>query len=149
VNVLKLDFTKLEEDHRILINTKNSDVESPYLDVNNINISATPIYPQGPNGETQIKITYYAKDDKSGLGTVSYSLVDPQGIAHNNYHYHENFHSLFFKGTPNELKQYEVSLLLPEGAPPGKWGLTHIKLVDKASNQKTYEFTEIVHFVVN
>ena len=148
-NRSSVDFTKLEEDHRILINTENSDVESPYLEVNNINISATPIYPQEPNGETQIKITYYAKDDKSGLGVVSYSLRDPQGIEHSNYHYHENFHSLFFKGTPDELKQYEISLLLPEGAPPGEWGLTHIKLVDKATNQKTYEFIDIVHFVVN
>lgn len=148
-NSKSVDFTKLEEDHGILIYTKNSDEESPYLDVNNINISATPIYPQEPNGETQIKITYYAKDDKSGLGKVSYSLRDPQGIEHNNYHYHENFHSLFFKGTPDQLKKYEISLLLPEGAPPGKWGLTYMKLVDKASNQKTYEFTEIVHFVVN
>jgi len=148
-NRISVDFTKLEEDHGILINTKNSDVESPYLDVNNINISATPIYPQEPNGETQIKITYYAKDDKSGLGQVYYSLLDPQGIEHRNYHYHENFHSLFFEGTPDELKQYEISLLLPEGAPPGEWGLKYITLADKASNKKTYEFTEIVHFVVN
>jgi len=143
-----VDFTKLEEDHRILINTKNSDIVSPYLDVNNINISATPNYPQEPNGETQIKITYYAKDDKSGLGVVSYSLRDPQGIEHFAYHYHENFHSLFFEGKPDEIGLYEINLILPEGSPPGKWGLTLMNLKDKANNQKTYEFTEIIHFEV-
>ena len=99
-----------------------------------------------PNGETQVKIVYYAKDDKSGLGSVSYSLRDPQGITHSYYHYHENFHGLFFEGKPDELARYEINLVLPEGSPPGKWGLAYMKLADKANNKKTYEFTEIIHF---
>ncbi len=49
-----------------------------------------------PNGETKVGITYHAKDNKSGLGQVSFILRDPQGIQHNFYHYHKNFHSLFF-----------------------------------------------------
>lgn len=141
-----VNFTELSEDHSILINTKNPDTQEPYLDVTNISISAMPTDPHKPNGETQVKIVYYAKDDKSGLGSVSYSLRDPQGITHGNYHYHENFHSLFFEGKPDELARYEINLVLPEGSPPGKWGLAYMNLVDKANNKKTYEFTEIIHF---
>jgi len=145
----RVDFTELAKEYKILIDTKNSDIEAPNLDVNNISISAIPTNLQQPNGEAQIKIVYYAKDDKSGLGQVSYTLRDPQGIEHMSYHYHKNFHSLFFNGDPNESKRYEISLLLPEGSAPGKWGMVNMKLTDKASNQKTYEFTEIIHFVVN
>jgi len=142
----RIKFTELSETHSILINTENPDTQEPYLDVNNISISAVPTNPQEPNGETQVKIVYYAKDDKSGLGFVSYSLHDPQGIPHNNFHYHENFYGLFFKGKPDELARYEINLVLPEGSPPGEWGLSYIHLTDKATNKKTYEFTEIIHF---
>jgi len=141
-----VDFTKLSEDHTILIGTENPDTKVPYLDVNNISISAIPTFPQEPNGETSVNILYHAKDDKSGLGPVTYTLRDPQGIEHRNYHYHENFHSLFFKGKPDELALYEINVTLPEGSPPGKWALTHMNLVDKVNNKKTYEFTEIIHF---
>ena len=99
-----------------------------------------------PNGETLVNIVYYAKDDKSGLGSVGYVLRDPQGIEHGSYHIHENFHSLFFKGIPDELTRYEINMILPEGSPPGKWGLIHISMSDKAENKITYEFTEIIHF---
>ena len=44
------------------------------------------------------------------------------------------------------MKIYEIELVLPVGSPPGKWGLTQITLEDKANNQKSFEFTEIVHF---
>ena len=147
-NTGQADFTKLAENHTILISTKDPDTKVPYLDINNIEISALPTNPQAPNGETQVQIVYLASDDKSGLGLVSYSLRDPQGIDHFEYHYHENFYSLFFVGNPNELQPYEINLLLPEGSPPGTWGLSHMTLVDKANNQKTYEFTEIIHFEV-
>jgi len=143
-----VNFTELSVDNSILISTENPDTKDPYLDVNNITISALPIDPQEPNGETKVKIVYQAKDDKSGLGIVSYSLRDPQGIEHFAYHYHENFYSLFFEGKPDEIGLYEINSILPEGSPPGKWGLTHMKLMDKANNQKTYEFTEIIHFEV-
>lgn len=143
-----VNFTQLTEDNSILITTQNPDTEFPYLDLNNISISAVPTNPQQPNGETKVTIIYHASDDKSGLGTVSYSLRDPQGIEHQNYHYHKNFYSLFFDGNPNDLGRYEINLVLPEGAPPGTWGLSHMILVDKANNQKTFTFTEIIHFDV-
>jgi hypothetical protein len=142
------DFTKLAEDHSIFVRTINPDVDYPRLDINNIRISAEPTNPIEPNGETNIKIVYYAKDDKSGLGPVSYILRDPQGIQHSFYHYHKNFHGLFFDGKPEELIRYDINLVLPEGSPPGKWALVQMNLADKANNAKSHEFTEIIHFEV-
>jgi len=144
-----VNFTQLTEDNSILINTSNPDTEFPYLDLKDISISAVPTNPKQPNGETKVTIIYHASDDKSGLGIVSYSLRDPQGIEHQNYHYHKNFNNLFFTGNPNDLASYEIDLVLPEGTPPGTWGLSHMTLVDKANNAKTYLFTEIIHFDVD
>jgi hypothetical protein len=143
-----INFTQLTEENSILITTDNPDTNYPFLDVNDISISAEPVNAQKPNGETKVTIIYNASDDKSGLGTVSYTLRDPQGIEHFDYHYHKNYYTLFFEGNPDELRQYKINLVLPEGAPPGTWGLEQVKLVDKANNQKTYKFTEIVHFEV-
>ena len=61
---------------------------------------------------------------------------------------HQNYYNLFFEGNPEEMGEYKINLVLPVGAPPGTWGLNQIKLVDKANNQKTYTFTEIIHFEV-
>ena len=143
-----ISFTNLLEDNSVFIRTTNPDVDYPYLDTNNIRISAVPTNPVEPNGETLVKIIYYVKDDKSGLGKVSYILRDPQGIQHYFYHYHKNFHSLFFDGNPSELIRYDINLVLPEGSVPGKWALVQMNLDDKANNSKSYEFTEIIHFEV-
>ena len=145
-NYSTVNFTNLLEDNTIFIRTTNPDVNYPYLDTENISITANPTNPIEPNGETNIKIIYYAKDDKSGLGHVSYILRDPQGIQHNFYHYHKNFHSLFFDGNPSDLTRYDINLILPEGSAPGKWALIQIKLDDKANNSKSYDFTELIHF---
>lgn len=143
-----VNFTQISEENSILISTDNPDTKFPFLDVNDISITAEPVNPHQPNGETKVTITYHANDDKSGLGTVSYSLRDPQGIEHFDYHYHKNYYNLFFEGNPEEMGEYKINLVLPVGAPPGTWGLNQIKLVDKANNQKTYTFTEIIHFEV-
>ena len=91
-------------------------------------------------------------DNKYNVGDV---VMDTDGDSveivartdgHTDYHYHENFYTLFFKGRPAELTQYEIIVILPEGSTPGKWGLTHMTLSDKVNNKETYEFTEIIHF---
>lgn len=148
-NSRTVSFPNLAEFNSILINTANPDSQFPYLDVNDISISAVPSNLQEPNGETFVTIVYYAKDDKSGLGEVSYALRDPQGILHRNYHYHDNYYTLFFEGNSDEIKRYEINLVLPEGSAPGEWGLSYLKLSDKANNQKTYQFTEIIQFKVD
>jgi len=143
-----INFTNILDDNSVFVRTTNPDTNYPYLDTNNISITANPTNPVEPNGETNIKIIYYAKDDKSGLGHVSYILRDPQGIQHNFYHYHKNFHGLFFDENPSELARYDVNLILPEGSAPGKWALIQIILDDKANNSKSYEFIELIHFEV-
>ena len=143
-----INFTNILENNSVFIQTTNPDTDYPYLDTKNISITANPTNPAEPNGETNIKIVYYAKDDKSGLGHVSYILRDPQGILHNFYHYHKNFHSLFFSENPSDLARYDINLILPEGSAPGKWALIEMTLDDKANNSKSYDFTELIHFEI-
>ena len=143
--VTKSDLTG----NSIHIKTANQDVTPPYLDINNIRIRAEPTNPEMPNGETIVEITYHASDDKSGLDMVNYVLVDPQGLEHFEYHYHDNFYTVFFEGEPSILAEYEIVTVLPEGSPPGKWGLAEMTLADKATNKKSHQFTEIIHFEVN
>jgi|TARA_B100000315_G_scaffold67005_1_gene60890 hypothetical protein len=147
------DYSNADEldlgNNRILVTTSNPDSAPPALDLNNVSISGTPSNADAPNGETYVKIVYYAKDDKSGLGKVNYTLRDPQGIDHFKYHYHDNFYSLYFDGDPTTLKRYEINIVLPVGSAPGIWGLSSIYLQDKAGNFIKHDFTEIVRFDVN
>ena len=126
--------------------TINPDTTPPELDINRILIGAKPTNPDAPNGETIVTLSYFAKDDISGLGTVSYNLRDPQGISHHYYHYHENFYSSFFEGDALSWASYDDTVVLPVGSAPGIWGLSELYLEDKAHNFKVYDFTETVRF---
>ena len=143
--VTKSDLTG----NSIHITTSDPDITPPYLDTDNIQIHARPTNPDTPNGETIVEITYRASDDKSGLDMVNYTLMDPQGLEHFEYHYHDNFRTVFFEGKPDVLAEYKIDIVLPEGSPPGKWGLAEMTLADKATNKKSYQFTEIIHFEVD
>ena len=133
---------------KFVFNSENSDYEAPTLDVNKITITATPTHPENPNGETVVHIEYYVKDNASGLGNVNYRLLDPLGNTHFEYHYHENFYTMYFEGNPTVWTKYEINVILPEGSAPGKWGLLEIYVSDKAGNFTTYNFLEILHFQV-
>ena len=132
-----------------VFNSANSDYDAPTLDVNRITITATPTHPENPNGETVVHIEYYVKDNASGLGLVSYKLLDPLGNTHGEYHYHENFYTMYFEGDPTAWTKYEINVILPEGSVPGKWGLLEFYVSDKAGNFTTYNFLEILHFQVS
>jgi hypothetical protein len=129
--------------------SENSDYEAPVLDVNRITVTARPTHPECPNGETVVNITYYAKDNAAGLDLVYFRLLDPMGNTHGEYHYHENFYTIFFEGDPTVWKKYEIHIILPEGSAPGKWGVLEICLSDKAGNSETFNFLEIIHFQVS
>ena len=131
------------------INSEDPDTEAPEIDLNRMSISATPTQPDNPNGETQVAITYYAKDNKSGLGKVSYRLLDPQGISHFEYHYHENYYTEYFVGDPTVWKKYTINIMLPVGSAPGIWGLSMMDIQDKARNVRKYDFTETLIFDVS
>lgn len=126
-----------------------SDYEAPEINLNNIKLTAYPLHPENPNGETVVNIEYYAKDNVSGLGKVRYILLDPMGKTHYEYHYHENFRTTFFQGDPTAWKKYSIHATLPEGSAPGIWGLLEMELCDKAGNFKKYNFLEILHFAVD
>lgn len=111
-----------------------------------ISVSATPTNVDMPNGETNVEITYWARDDKAGLGTVSYKLRDPQGVEHFHYHQHENSHTLFFNGDATQWKQYKATVTLPVGSAPGTWGVASMTLHDKAGNRQFYDFTQTLIF---
>ena len=132
----------------VLINPGNPDTTAPELDLNRITVHAEPTHPDAPDGETKVTIGYWAKDDKSGLGVVNYRFLDPQGISHFQYHYHDNFYTQFFVGDPTAWKYYEIDVVLPQGSPPGTWGLQEMELYDKAMNKSSYNFVETMHFQI-
>ena len=138
-----------------LNDSANPDSVAPEMSIANCNapqegrcisISAVPVNADKPNGETRVTIKYWARDDKSGLGTVAYNLRDPQGKDHFYYASHANTHTLFFHGDPAAWTSYTETVVLPAGSAPGTWGLANMVLHDKAGNRKTYDFTETLIF---
>ena len=135
-----------EEPRSVKIESLEPDEEPPELDLDDIRVSAAPVNPESPNGETRVTVVYFARDDKSGLGNVSLQLRDPLGGEQVRYHYHENFHGPVFGGDPTEWKRYECEFVLPIGSPPGVWGVTSMNLNDKAGNAQRHDFTETIRF---
>lgn len=128
--------------------TSNPDTQHPELDLNDIQIEATPTNPSAPNGETEVKITFKVKDDISGYRIANLNLRDPQGINHNFWAYNDGTYSIFPEGDPTQWKTYTRTVILPVGSAPGTWGLSEMTIYDRANNFKGYDFTEIVHFDV-
>lgn len=113
-----------------------------------IGIQAIPTSPAAPNGETAVELTYWARDDKSGLNKVSFKLRDPQGIEHNYFVDHNNSNTLFFVGNPQEWQEYHYNFVLPVGSAPGTWGIASMSFNDKAGNAKSEDFTETLIFTL-
>jgi hypothetical protein len=149
-NLTRLDLHLVEgfnDLHKFLLDTETPDSTPPEIDVNRITVSARPTNPDAPNGETLVTIKYFARDDLSGLGVVSYVLRDPLGTDFYEYHYHDQFYNMFFEaGDPYEWREYTINVTLPVGSAPGIWGLLEIYVMDKAGNFHTYNFSETVIF---
>jgi len=124
----------------------NPDSVAPELDLDSISVTASPTMPDAPNGETKVTIVFSCSDDKSGLGVVTYRLLDPQGGSHFNYFYHRNQYTLYFSGDPTAKEKYTINVVLPVGSPPGEWGLQSMELTDKVDNKASHSFAELVHF---
>ena len=136
-----------EPQHVFVVETANPDAVPPTLDVNRITIKAEPVNKEQPDGKTRVTITYYAKDDLSGVGGVYYTLQDPNGKVTSGTHYHRNFHTHFFEGgDPTVYEEYVVKHLLPTGSAPGTWGLSGMTVEDKGGNIAVFDFTELLHF---
>ncbi|MDH6344293.1 hypothetical protein M2480_003196 [Parabacteroides sp. PFB2-12] len=131
---------------KIYIQTPNPDKQAPELDLNRITVYAEPTNKSKPDGETLVTVHFYTRDDKAGLGRVSYTLRDPQGIDHFQWHYHDDFYGLFPKEDPTVWRKQTIKCILPQGSAPGIWGLSAISLEDKALNARTYNFVETLIF---
>lgn len=138
------------------ITTTNPDTTPPVVSLNDdsahglhkIEITGTPTHPDAPDGETLVSIKFQARDDKSGLWYASYVLLDPQGLTHFQYFYPPSYGLKYFAGDPTAWTEYEVTLVLPPGSAPGTWGLAELGAYDKAGNQLSLNFVELLEFDV-
>ncbi|MCY4160405.1 MAG: T9SS type A sorting domain-containing protein [Flavobacteriaceae bacterium] len=146
----------------IYIETKFPDTIKPELDINNIDITATPTNPENPDGETRVDIDFLARDlsdfsgKESGIYYVQLTLRDPQGGQHryqtgNSTMNHPSLPNGSYQNEPvnnSEWKEYHFDFILPKGSPPGTWGLSAVTLEDLSGNMKRYSFVEYVRFDV-
>ena len=132
----------------ITLQTLEPDVSAPELDLNDLGITATPTYPNNPNGETKVDFRFRVKDDISGYQIGYYTFRDPQGLTQSHYHYLPRGSDLFSATEDLEWSEYTASVILPAGSAPGTWGVVEITLRDRAQNFKTYNFSEIVSFQI-
>jgi len=145
------NFTGVQLDEfapEITLQTLEPDVSAPELDLNDLGITATPTYPNNPNGETKVDFRFRVKDDISGYQIGYYTFRDPQGLTQSHYHYPSRTSDLFPATEDLEWSEYTASVVLPAGSAPGTWGVVEITLRDRAQNFKTYNFTEIVSFQI-
>lgn len=138
---------KHEPVQKIHITTPNPDYEHAEVDLNRIYIYAEPTHPEAPDGETKVNITFYARDNISGIATTGVSLRDPQGLMH--FYRGPNGPSDvagYFDGDPTAWKKYNTTIILPQGSAPGIWGVGEMNLRDLAFNDFTYNFVETLIF---
>lgn len=126
------------------VQSSNPDYRAPELDLNRLTVSANPVNPARPNGETIVNFSFYAKDDISGLQIGNFKIRDPQGNTNFHWYYPPRRSQLW--PIPEELhwQLHEATVILPAGSPPGIWGISELTLIDRAGNFKTYSFTEII-----
>ena len=151
LNMSMVDFIDSENDEppaTIEVQTANPDLLPPVLDVNRITVEASPTHPEAPNGETQVDITFRAKDNISGYKMTDMLLRNPQGNTFFFRHYDKEFWDIYFSRNPSVYQTYHKSIVLPVGSIPGLWGLAEMTVLDKAGNTYRADFTEIVRFEV-
>ena len=151
-NSMSVEFSESPKDEPIkyiFVETANPDTEAPEIDLNRITVYAEPVNKVTPDGETLVTITYYARDDKSGLNGVGLALLDPQGLLHPIEYsgvIHRNSGTTYFDGDPTVWEKYTAHAVLPQGSAPGIWGLAEMSISDKAFNGKIYNFVETLIF---
>ena len=146
----------------IYVQTEYPDYKRPEIDINNITIIAEPTNPKAPDGETRVDVTLIARDisdfegKEAGVQTVSFTFRDPLGNDHgfqtgngtmNHPELDKTRNKAGYDGG-SEWKAYDFNLVLPQGSPPGKWGMLEAYVRDKAGNTRKYSFVEYVRFDV-
>jgi PKD repeat protein len=134
--------------------TQYPDYLPPKMDLNDIEINATPTNPTSPNGETLFEMYLWIKDTSdypghaSGFNHLTYTLRDPQGLETTVTYQPNTFYRIQPDSSIFGWRRYRFSHILPAGSPPGIWGVSSIVLQDKARNKKYYSFVEFVRFDV-
>ncbi len=146
---LSKEDTIVDEDApQVKLTTVNPDLEGPEINVNKIYMQALPTNPRRPDGETYVTITFDVRDNISGFEHGSIRLRDPQGKEHYYYVYHDGYGDLYPSGDPSEWETFTDTIILPRGSAPGIWGLTSLRVDDRAENERHYNFTEVMRFVI-
>lgn len=159
-SILEKDKFKIFKEVRdsIYIETLYPDSLKPEIDINNITITAEPTNPEAPNGETRVEISILARDlsdfvgHEAGISSVNFTLRDPLGGIHgyqtgNGTMNHPDLDSGNQNpDNSNEWRLYNFNLTLPQGSPPGLWGMSSAYVIDKAGNWEEYSFVEYVRF---
>ena len=137
-----------EEPQRIRVRTTNPDTEPPELDLNRMSIEAEPTNPEQPNGETIVRFSFRVRDNISGYMSGAVVFLDPQGIEHFVYVRYADRDLVFPRGDPTRWEELTVVHVLPPGSAPGTWGVSNLRLADRAQNFVHHDFTEVIHFTV-
>ncbi|MCY4119402.1 MAG: hypothetical protein OXG72_00570 [Acidobacteria bacterium] len=151
LNRKDIEFTgdrAVEAPPNVELETTNPDTEPPEVDLNRIRIGAEPTNPLTPNGETRVTVSFPHRDNISGLAVSSLLLRDPQGGDHFHYIYPDDRNDLYPRRDPTGWRVMERVVVLPPGSIPGTWGLAELLVYDRAGNSESYNFVEIVRFVV-
>ena len=138
-----------EEPQRIRVRTANSDTEPPELDLNRMSVDAEPTNPEQPNGETIVRLSFRIRDNISGYTHASIHFLDPQGITHHVWAYDDERGYVFPLSDPTRWKEHTIVHVLPPGSAPGTWGVSNMRLIDRAQNFVHHDFTEVIHFIVD
>ncbi|WP_447026266.1 hypothetical protein [Vibrio sp. B1Z05] len=187
LNIGKTSFTANHPTHEdpitLVVSGSTPDTNSPLInqqvcqsedeDETCLRVTAAPSNPDNPNGETIVKIYYWAYEEQplataSGLNITGIRLRNPQGQE---FHFWHSKHDSadkttapdqeggYFKCNSQALKddpncdattpiQYVFETILPVGSAPGTWGLTEMTVRDLAGNNRQYQFTENLRFDV-
>ena len=129
--------------------TTNPDTEPPEIDINRIQVNAEPTNPEAPNGETEVTVSFWHRDNISGLRRVGMDLRDPQGGTHHYWISPDDRDALYPNGDANDWQTHEAVVILPPGSVPGTWGIAELWIEDRARNFERYNFVEIIHFNVD
>ncbi len=129
--------------------TTNPDTEPPQIDINRIQVNAEPTNPEAPNGETEVTVSLWHRDNISGLSSVAMYLRDPQGGTHHYWISPDDRHALYPNGDPTDWQIHQAVVILPPGSVPGTWGIAELRIEDRAGNFEQYNFVEIIHFDVD
>ena len=143
----------------IYVKTTYPDYIAPEIDLNRIRVVATPTNPTSPDGETKVDIALLVRDlsdypgHEAGLQNINYILRDPLGkeYSYSGQATSESIRKDFWSIKPennSNWKPFNLSLLLPKGSAPGKWGIASMQTIDRAGNFRNYSFVEIVRFDV-